>query len=57
MEDGGIEAGNLLSACRTCHRTTGQPVIITHPGLDMLATLGRVEEGWRIIEEMNNRDA
>jgi hypothetical protein len=54
VDDGGIEAGNLLSACRTCHRTTGQPVTITHPGL---ATLGRVEESWRIIEEMNNRDA
>lgn len=57
MDDGGIEAGNLLPACRTRHRTTGQPVTITHPSLDMLTTLGRREESWRIIEEMNNRDA
>lgn len=57
VEDGGIEAGNLLPACRTCHRSTGQPVTINRPSLDVLATLGRREEGWRIIEERNNRDA
>jgi hypothetical protein len=50
-----VDSGALCPVCRPCHRQTGRTVTIHPREIDELTRLGRLEEGWHIIAEMNGR--
>jgi hypothetical protein len=51
-----VESGKLRPICWPCQRKTGQPVTIHLREIQVLTELGRLDEGWRIIGEMNSHD-
>ena len=49
-----VDSGELTPQCWPCHRKIGRTVTIHPREIEELARLGRLNDGWRIIEEMNN---
>lgn len=49
-----VDSGELLPMCWPCHRKTGRSVTIHDREIDELTRLGRLEEGWQVIAEMNS---
>lgn len=49
-----VDAGQLRPICWPCHDTTGRLVTLHPLAIDALTALGRLEEGWRLIAEIND---
>ncbi len=49
-----VEAGKLRPICWSCHHTTGRSVTLHPLAIDALTKLGRLEEGRRLMGDINN---
>lgn len=48
-----VDSGQLRPMCQPCHTTTGRTVTIHPHMIDELTRLGRLDDGWQVIAEMN----
>jgi hypothetical protein len=51
-----VDSGELRPICWPCHHKTGRSVTIHPREIQVLTDLGRLDEGWHIIGEMNSDD-
>jgi hypothetical protein len=49
-----VDAGELRPICWSCHSTTSRSVTLHPLAIDALTKLGRLEEGWRLIGDIND---
>jgi hypothetical protein len=49
-----VDSGELRPICWWCHRTTGRSVTLHPLAINALTELGRLEEGWRVIGDIND---
>lgn len=51
-----VDSGELRPMCWPCQHTTGQSVTLHDSEIKILTELGWLEQGWRIIAEINAQD-
>jgi hypothetical protein len=51
-----VDSDELIPQCWPCHRKTGGTATIHPREIEELTRLGRLEDGWRVIGEMNSPD-
>jgi hypothetical protein len=52
-----VDSSELRPRCWSCHHKTGHTVTLHDRTIDELTRLGRVDEGWQIIAEMNSHQS
>jgi hypothetical protein len=52
-----VDSAELTPICWPCHHQTGRPVTIHPREIKELDRMGRLEDGWRVIGEMNSPQA
>lgn len=48
-----VDSGQLRPVCWPCHRETGRSMTLHPLAVQAFTKAGRVEEGWRMIAEIN----
>jgi hypothetical protein len=48
-----VESGELRPICWSCHRATARSLTLHPLAIKALNDIGRLEEGWRLIAEIN----
>lgn len=56
-DDPAVDSAELTPICWPCHRQTRRTVTIHPREIEELARTGRLEDGWRVIGEMNSAQA
>lgn len=49
-----VDSGELRPICWPCHNDTGRSVTLHPLAIDVLTKLGRLDEGWRYIADIND---